>query len=94
MRFLEAKSGTLLCFINGFWYCCYGIYILETSNSVTNCIITVPDCGLQNGTQLSCFMNYSLCSAHFSWGKKLYFQLKNCVFQYITHSKVKEKLSQ
>ena len=39
------------------WYCCSGIYLLETSNSVINCIITVPDCGLPNGTKLSNFMN-------------------------------------
>ena len=39
------------------WYCCSGIYLLETSNSVINCIITVPDCGLPNGTKLTNFMN-------------------------------------
>ena len=39
------------------WYCCSGIYLLETSNSVINCIITVPDYGLPNGTNLTDFMN-------------------------------------
>ena len=45
-----------------------------------NCIMTAPDCGLPKGTKLSNFMNYCLCSAHFSKGKMLYFQLKICVF--------------
>ena len=40
-------------------YCCSGIYILETSNSVINCIITVLDCGLPSGTKLSNFMYLS-----------------------------------
>ena len=42
-----------------FWYCCSAIYLLETSNTVINCIITVPDCGLLYVTKLTNFMNYS-----------------------------------
>ena len=41
-----------------FCYCCSGIQLLETSNFVINCVITVPDCGLPNGTKLSNLMNY------------------------------------
>ena len=42
-----------------FWYCCSGIYLLETSNSVIKCIIIVPDCDLSNVTKFSNFMDYS-----------------------------------
>ena len=86
MRFLDVKIGALLWRIallsKPLWCCCYGNYLLETANSVTNCIITVPDCDLPNGTKLSSFMNYSKCSAHFSKGKMLYYLPKFCVFQY------------
>ena len=64
------------------WYCCSGIYLLETPNSVINCIITVTDCGLPNCTKLSNFMSYSKCSAHFSKSTLLYSPLKFCVFKY------------
>ena len=37
---------------------------------------------LPNGTKLSNFMDYCKCSAHFSKGNMLYFQLKFCIFQY------------
>ena len=47
-----------------------------------NYIITVLGCGLLNGTKLSNFMNYSLCYAHFSKGKNLYFSLKISVSKY------------
>ena len=35
------------------WYFCAGIKLLETSNLVIICVITVPGCDLQNGTTLS-----------------------------------------
>ena len=54
MIFLDVKMGALR-----FWYCCSGIYILETFNSVINCIIIVPNCGLPKVTKLYNFMNYS-----------------------------------
>ena len=53
MRFLVVNISALLCFLNGF-----GIAVPVFSYSVINCIITVPDCGLPNGTKLSNFMNY------------------------------------
>ena len=58
MRFLDVKLGALLCFLNGFAIAVL-VSILETSNSVINCIISVPDCDLPNGTQLSNLMSYS-----------------------------------
>ena len=39
-----------------FWYCCSGIKLLETFNSVINYITTESDCGLPNGTKLT-FVN-------------------------------------
>ena len=53
MRFLVEKISALLCFLDGF-----GIAVPVLSNSVIACIVTVPDCGLPNGTKLSNFMNY------------------------------------
>ena len=44
MRFRKNKRIAKLS--KRFWYCCSGIKIFETSYSVINCIITVPDCGL------------------------------------------------
>ena len=76
------KNRRIALLLKRLWYCNSRIYLLETSNSVINCIITVPDCGLPNGTKLSNFANYSKCSAHFSKGKMLYFPLKFCGFQY------------
>ena len=76
------KNRRIALLSNRLCYCCSGIYLLETSNLVINCIITVPDCGLPNGTKLSNVMNYSKVSAHFSKGKMLYFPLKFSVFQY------------
>ena len=38
------KISPFFFFLNGF-----GIALLETSNSVINCIITEPECGLPNG---------------------------------------------
>ena len=73
-RVSEVLSA-LLCFLYGF-----GIAVLEACNLVINCIITVPECGLPTGTKLSYFINYCLCSAHFSKGKMLYFPLAFCVF--------------
>ena len=93
MRFLVEKISALLCFLDGF-----GItvpvfrYLLETSNSVIICIITVPDCGLPNDAKLSNFMNYCKCSAHFSKGKMLYFPLKFCVFQYTNSTCIHNKI--
>ena len=78
----RCKNRHIALLSNREWYCCSGIYLLETSNLVINCIITVPDCGLPNGTKLSNLMNHSKFSADFSKGKMLYFPLKFCVFQY------------
>ena len=50
MRFLVEKNSALFCFLDGL--------VIKTSNSVINCIKTVPDCGLPNGTKFSNFMNY------------------------------------
>ena len=55
--FLENISA-LLCFLLRFRYCCSGIKLLEKSNSVINCIMTVPDCDLPKGAKLSKFVNY------------------------------------
>ena len=57
MRFLGEKNSTLLCFLDGF-----RIAVLVFGYSVINCIITIPDCGLSNGTKLSNFMNYCFFS--------------------------------
>ena len=80
--FFRRKNRHIAVLSKRFRYSCSGIYLLETSNSIINCIITVPNCGLPNVTKLSNFMNYSKCSAHFSKGKKLCFPLKFFVFQY------------
>ena len=53
------KSRRIVLLSKRLWYCCSGIYLLETSNLVINCIIIVPDCGLPNVTKSSNFMNYS-----------------------------------
>ena len=76
------KNRRIALLFKRLWYCNSRIYLLEASNSVINYIITVPDCGLPNGTKLSNFVNYSKCPAHFSKSKMLYFPLKFCVFQY------------
>ena len=58
MRFLVEKNSALLCFLDGFGIAVSVFSFLEISNSVINCIITVQDCGLPNGTKLFNLMNY------------------------------------
>ena len=58
MRFLGEDFSALLCFLDGFGNAVPVFSHLEASNSIINCIITAPDCGLSNGTKLSNFMNY------------------------------------
>ena len=81
MRFLVEDFSALLCFLDGFDIAVSVFSYLEPSSSAINCIITAPDCDPPNGTKSSNFMNYCLCSAHFSKGKMLYFPLEFCIFQ-------------
>ena len=52
---------------NGFgtMYCCPGIKILEPTDTVISCILTLPDGGLPNGTKLSIFCQISIMFCSF-----------------------------
>ena len=53
MRFLDVGINVMYCYLNGFDIFYTSIQLLDTPNSVIICLITVPDCGLPNGTKLS-----------------------------------------
>ena len=54
---VEKNKGSAL-LSRRFGYCYSGVLLLETANSVITCLVTVPDCGLPNGTKLSYFINF------------------------------------
>ena len=57
MRFLVENISALFCFLDGLGML-FQYSVIRNIQLGHHCIMTVPDCGLPNGTKLSNLMNY------------------------------------